>query len=156
MIQAVSNTIVSQVSNQNQNVNEEIKQAAPKKISDNVVDVQSVAPKKVEGTSQQDESAGVSISPAYTVEISEAGTSALKKSAPPPDASLSKASSSSDSTSSVDTTNLTQYTASQLSELVSQGVITQAEVNQELAKREQESDSGNQKLEIAGIDEGVK
>ena len=71
--------------------------------------------------------------PVDTVEISAEGQKALLNSQI---TSIDSEESDDSSSSSSNTTNLSQYTDSQLAALVSKGTITQAQANQELAKRQ--------------------
>lgn len=96
-------------------------------------------PQQAETSSQQTDS-----STAYSVEISQAGADALKSSALPDKGSSKPSTSaptstpttvSSDSSDSSSTGSLSQYSDSQLQQMISDGKISQSEYNTEIASR---------------------
>ena len=89
---------------------------------------------KISSAPSQTSSSGLTM-PVDTVEISAEGQKALLQN----QLTAQTESNSEDSTSSSSnvTSNLSQYTEAQLADLVANGTITQAQANQELAKRQE-------------------
>ena len=89
---------------------------------------------KISSAPSQASSSGLTM-PVDTVEISAEGQKALLQN----QLTAQTESNSEDSTSSSSnvTSNLSQYTEAQLADLVANGTITQAQANQELAKRQE-------------------